>query len=59
MQHDAPKSPEIRDIATAAFEAHAAMMKATADNPKLRSNEHWRALCDTALARATAALEAL
>ena len=42
-----------------AFEAHAALMKAQAGNPKLRENEHWQALCDTARARFLAAFERL
>lgn len=42
-----------------AFEAHAAMMIAERANPKLRRNEYWCALRDTAKARFLAAFEAL
>jgi len=42
-----------------AFEAHSAMMIAERANPKLRQNEYWQALRDTAKARFLAAFEAL
>lgn len=38
-----------------AFAAHAALVKAERDNPRLADNEHWQALRDTAFARFLAA----
>jgi len=60
MRHDpipSQRESGAQELAVQAFEAHAALMKQQAANPRLRANEHWRALCDTALARAKAALE--
>ena len=55
-------APVIRltdQAANDAFEAHSAMLLAEKANPKLRRNEYWQALRDTAKARWFAAFEVL
>ena len=42
-----------------AYEAHIALVHAEIQNPALRTNEHWRALRDTAFARFRAAFEVM
>jgi hypothetical protein len=47
-----------QQLAQDAWDAHAELVKLEVVNPRLKANEHWRALRDTAFARYRAALEA-
>jgi hypothetical protein len=46
-----PKSADLQRMASEAFDAHAALVRAESLRPALKRNPYWQALRDTAFAR--------